>query len=106
METDAHQFELGSLAGRRLRLKKELSLRGSDQIHHVGEIWQVHHVEVGSAQAVVLLRKPNGSPHLWTGNAIWQWFEDVTKEEPNPVARANAGGRPFCFQSRWPRGSA
>ena len=73
----------GTLVGLRLRLKKELSLRGTDQVHAAGEIWQVDRVQAGSAQTIVLLRKPNGSPHIWTGGTIWQWFEIVSTEEPS-----------------------
>jgi hypothetical protein len=77
----APQVGFESLAGRRVRLKKALCLQGADQVHSAGEIWFVEQVEVGSAQTVVRLSKPSGSPHLWTSDTFWTWFEIVSEEE-------------------------
>lgn len=68
-KADPYLYDCGVRAGQRVRLKKTKS-------HGVGdEIWQVVRGVDSRPRRIVALRKPDGSPYLWTGKKFWDWFE-------------------------------
>ena len=58
-------------------MKREVVLKGVGVTHSVGEVWRVMRGVDLRPRRFVLLHKPDGHPHLWSGETFWDSFELV-----------------------------
>ena len=59
-------------------MKKPLFLKDIAKTHLAGEIWRVDRGINRKPRRIVLLRRPDGAPHLWSDETFWDWFELAT----------------------------
>jgi hypothetical protein len=81
MASKPFTYDCGAESGQRVRLKRDLTLRETDEIHPAGEIWCVDAGVEGRSRRIIALKKPDGRPHLWTGETFWDWFEVESREK-------------------------
>ena len=72
------EYDCGVRSGQRVRLKQPLVMKDGVMAHSVGEIWSVMPGIDLRPRRFVLLHKPDGCPHIWSGETFWDWFELVS----------------------------
>ena len=78
MAETIYEYDCGARSGQNVRLKRSLTLHGTDKTHAAGEIWSVMPGVDLQPRRFVLLHKPDGCPHIWSGESFWDWFELVS----------------------------
>lgn len=78
-----HEYPCGLVAGDQLRLRRRLEVvdhrgRPTGQVHSAGEIWTVL-VGASSEPTIVWLEQPDGEPHTWDDEVIFESFERIDR---------------------------
>jgi hypothetical protein len=72
-----YTYDCGVKAGQKVRLKHTVHLEAIGQVHLPGEVWTVVRGFWKRPRRLIRLQRPDGGPHLWTGETFWDTFEAI-----------------------------